>query len=265
MAAHPRAATMEADPAVFRPCSLAATIAFLCLPAVATPSDVTLCDGLVAVTLPPGWREVPPEVLELYTVTMAEASGGRVTEVYQEAFQPEGASELVEYPRILFQVKDSGRQTYGPFLRVPSLDEVVRATGPRLDQAGSAGVSELSLDQLFFDRHRFALRVSTTLTVEGTGRVGVHTASFLTERGRLAVHCFEVMDRFGATAPLFDEVIRSVRIAPPLAYRPRLADRWPWLGALDWRFGALVGLIVILAGALAVAVGRRRDSDSTRP
>jgi hypothetical protein len=251
---------MSADPAVLRPCSVAATIAFLCLPAVATPSDVTLCDGLVSVTLPPGWREVPPEVLELYTLTMAEASGGRVTEVYQEAFQPESATELVEYPRILFQVKESGRQPYGPYLRLPRLDEVVRATGQPPDR--TSGVSEPSLDQLFFDRRRFALRVSTSLTVEGTGRVGVHTASFLTERGRLAVHCFEVMDRFGSTAPLFDEVIRSVRIAPPLAYRPRLADRWPWLAALDWRFGALVGLIVSLTAALVVAVRRRCSRSS---
>ncbi len=256
---------MGADPAVFRPCSLAATIAFLCLPAVATPSDVTLCDGLVAVTLPPGWQEVPPEVLELYTLTMAEASGGRVTEVYQKAFQPAAATALVEYPRILFQVKESGRQPYGPFLNLPGLAEVARATGDRRDQSGFASVSEPSLDQLFFDRRRFALRVSTSLTVEGTGRVGVHTASFLTERGRLAVHCFELMERFGATAPLFDAVIRSVRIAPPLAYRPRLADRWPWLAALDWRIGVVVGLIVALAVALSVAVRRQRESDSTRP
>jgi len=248
---------MAADPNVHRPCALATTIVLLCLPAIAAPADVALCDGLVTVTLPSAWKEVPPEVLELYTLAMAEESGGRVTEVYQEAFQPEGASELVELPRILFQVKESGRQSYGPFLRLPSLEEVVRATGPRLDQAGSAGVTELSLDQLFFDRRRFALRVSSTLTVEGTGRVGVHTASFLTERGRLAVHCFELMERFDATAPLFDDVIRSVRIAPPLAYRPRLSDRWPWLGVLDWRVGALVTLIVALLALLVVAVRRR--------
>lgn len=234
-----------------------AALALTGAPARAAPADVTLCDGLVTVTLPPGWQEVPPEVLELYTLAMATESGGRVTEVYQEAFQPQGAEELVEYPRILFQVKESGRQSYAPLLQLPSLDEVARTTGPRLDGAGSAGVSGLSLDQLFFDRRRYALRVSTTLTVEGTGRVGVHTASFLTERGRLAVHCFEIMDRFEATAPLFDAVIRSVRIAPPLAYRPRLQDRWPWLDALDWRIAALVGLIAVLTVSL-VAVIRRR-------
>ena len=60
------------------------------------------------------------------------------------------------------------------------------------------------------------------------------------------------------TAPLFDDLIRSVRIDPPLAYQPRLADRYPALAALDWRHWTLAAVIVVLAIALAVAVARQR-------
>jgi hypothetical protein len=231
----------------------------LLLAAAATPAtrEVSLYDGQVTLSLPTGWREIPQEELELYTLQMTEATGGRVTETYQYGFQPEGAKGLRAYPQILVQVKESGRLPYGPLLRLPSLEAAREAQGTRTNTSGPL-MDNITLDQLFFDHSRYALRVSSSLDLADVGKVGVHTASFLTERGRFVVHCYDLLPRFELTAPLFDDLIRSVRFAPPLAYRPRLSDRYPALADLDWRHWALAGLIVALAVALAVTVRRQR-------
>jgi hypothetical protein len=227
-------------------------------PASATPVELALCDGLVTLGLPPGWRPVPEDVLELYTLTMAEASGGLNTETYQAALQPEAAGDLMALPRILIQVKETGRLPYLSLLELPGAELLQRNTGERPDPLVGRRLVDYSLDQLFFDRTRCAIRLSSTVTLPGGERVGTHTASFLTERGRFTLHCSELLDRFGATAPLFDAVIRSVRIAPPLAYRPRLSERWPALAALDWRHASLGALILGLGTALALALARQR-------
>ena len=59
------------------------------------------------------------------------------------------------------------------------------------------------------------------LSIEG--RVAVRSASFLTERGLLTLHFYELEDRLAATAPVFEEILEGDYVVqdlvPPSARR----------------------------------------------
>lgn len=226
---------------------------------------VELYDGLVSIAIPADWAEIPPSDLEAFTLRLAETTGGQTAETYQHGLQHRNAPRLFAYPHVLVQIKETGRLSYGAFLSLPSVDEVQQTSSRRLVERGGPLVSGLSLDQLFFDRSRFALRMSSTIQTTTAGGVGVHSASFLTERGLFVVHCFDLISRFQLTAPLFARIVDSVAIRAPLAYQPRTLDRWPLLTRLDWRHAAVALVIAVLAAALVMRIRharRGRDSGS---
>jgi hypothetical protein len=88
------------------------------------------------------------------------------------------------------------------------------------------------------------------LSIEG--RVAVRSATFLTERGLLTLHFYELEDRLAATAPVFEEILDSVRFDARITYRPRFADQW------SSRHTAVVLFVLAAAFAAAAIVARRR-------
>ena len=103
-------------------------------------------------------------------------------------------------------------------------------------------------------------RVDSVLDLAIEGPVLVRSASFLTERGLLTLHCYEAEDRAPEMLPVFEAIIDSVHIAESIAYRPRLGDRWSSTHTAVTLF--------VLAGIFAAfgLAGRRRNRPrSTAP
>jgi len=101
-----------------------------------------------------------------------------------------------------------------------------------------------------FDRASFSLRVTNTLDLTIEGTVRVDSVSFLTERGLFTIHCYAPASQTDVYAPLFADIIASVRLGEDIAYRPRLADRWPPTPATIALSGAALGAVIVLVLAL---------------
>ena len=91
-----------------------------------TVREVSVYGGLVSLEVPESWREIPPEVLEFYSLRSAEASGGRTAEIYQHGFRLGEPEADFAPPQILIQIRESGRIPYGSLLHLPPAD-VLRA------------------------------------------------------------------------------------------------------------------------------------------
>jgi len=175
--------------------------------------------GHVTLEIPVDWHEIPEDLLELHSLKTAEMTGGRIAELYQHGYRP-GEPELdFAPPQILIQIRESGRLSYRPFLHLPPPEEMQGIRGTPIDN--------LELDNAFFDRDRYLLRLTNTLGTERQYMISVLSASFLTQRGLLTLHCYTYATQATVVAPIFDRVVDSVRIDDELRYRPRLGDRWP--------------------------------------
>lgn len=200
---------------------------------------VSIYDGRVSFALPDGWTEIPPGNLEELTMRVAEATGGRTAEYYQHGYYPPTFADDPWLPHLLVQIRESGRLRYGRFLGVD-------AGG--LDGDGHDGlpplVLDVAVDSVDFDTRRMCLRLEHTLNLQFKGRVRVLTASFLTELGVVAFHFADRERRIDESRAVFDELVAGVTLAPEVAYRPRLTDRWP--GLYFFAAAALMTVLLIL-------------------
>jgi hypothetical protein len=206
--------------------------ALLCLaPLIAWGDEpmrrVTLYDGLVTLEVPTSWNEIPTETLEFYSLRSAEASGGRMAEVYQLGFRPDDPELDFALPQILIQIRESGREPYGQFLRLPASDLLGEMSDDVTSEHAGPLLRGVRLDEVAFDRDRFALHLANSLELQLEGRAIVTSVSYLTERGYFILHCYALEAQMDQTAPLFSHVVDSIEFADELRYRPRLADRWP--------------------------------------
>jgi hypothetical protein len=210
-------------------------------------------DGLASLEIPTTWFEIPPEALEFHSLRTAELSGGRSAEIYQHGFRPGDPSLEFALPQVLIQIRESGRLKYAQFLRLPPLKAIRREGDARIIERTGPLLADVELDRVTFDRRTFSLRVTSTLDLETEGKARVESASFLTQRGLFTVHCYAHLKSIDQMAPLFADIIDSVRFDESLAYRPRLSDRWPPTPA-DLAFAAAA----LLAAILLMVVIRRR-------
>jgi len=204
-------------------------------------------DGMVTLRVPEDWHAIPPAVLEYFTLRTAEATGGRTAETYQHGFRPGDPNAEFSLPQVLIQIREEGRLAHGHFRRLPSPEDLAPPPGSPL--AGSRGslLRDVQLTDVAFDRRRFCLRVDSVIDLAIEGRVVVRSASFLTERGLFTLHCYELEDRIAGTAPVFEQIIDSVRFDDRIVYRPRITDQW------SSRHTAVV-LLTLAAVLVAVAL-----------
>jgi len=221
----------------------------------AQPSDadpgrtVAVYDGLASLWVPDGWKEIPPAVLDYFSIRTAEVTGGRVAETYQYGFRPGDPDLELSLPQVLVQIREDGRIPYGRFLHLPVPESVSVAAGsPLADHQGSL-IRDVHLTGLSFDPDRYCLRVDSVLDLAIEGPTVVLSASFLTERGVFTLHFYDLEDRLQESAPLFDRMIGSVRFDDPIAYRSRLLDRWSSRNAAVLLFAVAALLVLLGIGA----------------
>ena len=216
--------------------------------------EVSIYDGHMTLEIPADWEEIPSEVLESHSMRLAEASGGRLTEIYQYGFRSSDPEVHFFLPECLVQIRESGRLNYRRFLHLPSAEEM-RETGkePVEERAGPA-VRGMELSDAIFDRDSFSLHLRNTLILSQEGKVSVKSVAFLTERGLLTMHFYSRIRATEAMDEISTRIVDSVRFDDELRYRPRLLDRWPLQPATILVVtGSLIAII-----ALAIHFTRRR-------
>lgn len=237
-------------------------IALMVAPSFAVATEdatrtVDVYDGLVTLEIPEKWHEIPPDVLEFFSLQSAEESGGMVVEIYQHGYRPGNPEADFAAPQILIQIKESGRLNSRQFLQLPPI-EVVREHGDdRLDERMGPMLEKVRLNEVFFDRENNSIHIANTLDLKYEGKTMVTSVSFLTERGLFSIHCYALISQHVAMNPVFEKIIQSVRIDDSIRYRPRIGDRMPPRPAL-----IAYGIALVLAFlALGIhLVGRRRRS-----
>ena len=240
---------------MLRATSLVLVAWLVAAPSTAEPTvrAVTVYDGLATFELPLDWREVSPHELEDATLWAAEASAGRLVEVYQHGFRPTAAADDHGLPQLMIQIRESGRLRSGDLERLPPLDELQERAREVFPAAAPPLIVGLDLERVAYDGRRHLLSMEHRLDLRLRGEIRVLTAAFLTERGWLVFHLSERGQRLDAARRLFEGVVDSVRLDPAVAYRPRLADRWP-----GWPFFAAAALTAaVLVGWLTL---RRRPT-----
>jgi hypothetical protein len=212
---------------------------------------VTIYDGLLAMKIPGDWQEIDPLQLEELSMWAADTTGGRLVEIYQYGFCPREFEDAPLLPYILVQVRESGRLRYGAFVDLPPLSELQSDTRSTFPQGVPPLVVGVAVDRVAFDRSNYSIRLEHSLDLRIRGRITVLTAAFLTERGLVTLYYADRERRIDRGRELFDRIVASVVLAPEIAYRPRLGDRWPGLPF----FVAAAGLTAVL---IALLVRRRR-------
>lgn len=194
-----------------------------------TTREVVIDDGLVRFELPADWLEIPPTDLDELTMWAASATAGRSVEAYQYGYVPPEFESDPWLPHILVQIRESGRIPYGRFLHLQPLEDFQKSSKGRFPQGLPPLVMGVAVERVGFDSSTFIIRLEHALDLRFKGPVRVQTAAFLTERGLVVFHFIDRKARIEEGRARFDAIVDSVTLAPSLAYRPRLLDRWPGL------------------------------------
>lgn len=211
---------------------------------------VTVYDGALTMEIPDGWQSIDALRLDELTMRAADATAGRLVEVYQYGFRPSDPGDDTLLPSLLVQVRESGRVRSGAVARLASSDRILDTTERAFPDGLRPLVMGVAVDRARFDTASHCLRLEHTLDLRFKGRVVVLTAAFLTERGFVTLRLADREQRIEAARALFDHVVSSVRLSPEIAYRPRLSDRWPGL--------PFFAAAAVVALALVVYLVRRR-------
>lgn len=211
--------------------SLIAALVAITLPASTDPpfSRVTVYDGMLSMSMPDDWQEIDFFDLEELTMWAADVTAGRLVEVYQHGFRPRASGPDRLLPTILVQIRESGRQRYGRFVHLKSLDAFQSDTSKTFPEGLRPLVMGVGVDHVDFDASTYCLRLEHSLDLRIKGRVTVLTAAFLTERGFVTLRYSDREKRMDEGRRFFNRIVDSVSLAPEIAYRPQLSDRWPGL------------------------------------
>ena len=219
---------------------------------------VSVYGGHVTFEIPVDWVEISPDVLESHSMRLAEASGGRLTEIYQYGFRSGDPEADFFLPECLIQYRESGRLNYRRYLRLPKINELRDTDRESIDERAGPAVREMELSDAVFDRASFSLHLRNTLVLSNEGKASVKSVAFLTDRGLFTMHFYSRVRATDAMDTISARIVASVRFDDELRYRPRIADLLPRQPATIL---VVVGaLIAISALAVHFLQLRRRQS-----
>jgi hypothetical protein len=220
--------------------------------------EVSVYNGHVTFEIPVDWGEISPEVLESHSMRLAEASGGRLTEIYQYGFRSSDPEADFFLPECLIQYRESGRLNYRRFLRLPTTEEMRESGKESIDERAGPAVRDMELSDAVFDRTSFSLHLRNTLVLSNEGRTSVKSVAFLTERGLFTMHFYSRIRAIDAMDEISKRIVDSVKFDDELRYRRRLLDLWPPPPATIL---VMVGSLIAIF-ALAVHFLQRRRSQT---
>lgn len=201
-----------------------------------------------SVTLPDDWVQLPYTVVSNYTRTIQKMANGGFNESYDDGFQRSAQGQWFKYPYILVQIKETGRVPERQLAQMKTLRSDVQRGADMAAKKLSAVVSDMSVGDTYYDATNKCILVRSTASVAGVGDIKALTCGYLTERGIIFFHCYALSGQFDDLLPVFQKLLRSVRIKDGLRYRPHLSDRTGFDFGRVGRSGLIGGVVGGLAG-----------------
>ncbi len=193
-----------------------------------------------AITLPLGWKELPPErILELRR--MSAQSSHFPLQGLVHVYQVETAEEPFASPVVIVQVGKTGRVADLFMQRLVCTND---PRGQLTRYLREFGIYDNSVRSLSFDTNRFTLRLDAVKQNEQS-RDRTLIKVYFTEEGAITVGAVATELDFPKWSATFGQIVDSVNIAEKSRYHLRTIDLSS--GGRDWL------ILVLVVGVLSVA------------
>jgi len=194
-----------------------------------------------AITLPTGWKELPPErILELRKLS-AQTSRFPLQGMVH-VYQFETAEEPFALPMVIVQVGKTGRVADLFMQRLVCTND---PRGQLTRYLRELGIYDNSVRSLSFDTNRFMLRLDA-VKQNDQSRDRALMKIFFTEEGAITVGAIATELDFPKWSATFGQIVDSVNIAEKSRYHLRTIDLSS--GARDWLVLALIVGVLSAAG-----------------
>jgi len=207
----------------------------------------------LSISIPADWVAIQRSELDQMSANVRRAAPNASPQPYNYGFQ---ASPDARYPRVLIQVKTSGRWREKVFAQLPKA-----STGDLQRQVQSAtpafATLNLKVGKLTYDPSTRVAWLRTQFTGddgETQGFSGLHPTNI----GSIQVHCYALTPEFEQYAPLFSEIITSVKIDDVWKYRERSRFVVALGDFSDLASSAVTGAVGGLATVVVLWVFRKR-------
>ena len=217
--------------------------------------QISVYQGHVTFEIPADWMKIRPELLESHSMRLAEASGGRLTEIYQYGFRSSDPEVEFFLPECLIQFRESGRLNYRRFLSLPSMEDMQETGREPIDERAGPAVRGMELNDATFDHASYSLTLRNTLVLSNEGKTSVKSVAFLTERGLFTMHFYSRVSTADAMNEVSARIVESVTFDDELRYQPRFSD---YLRPEPATVLISVGILIALIALAASIVQRRR-------
>jgi len=216
--------------------------------------DFRTNDGFT-VTLPPGWVEIPQEILRNYEAALLEISQGKNLQKYSYGYQTSIAINWLEHPYILVQVKRDGRIPEGQLKKYKKLKEEFSEGGEKAEAMYSGFLSNAKQGETIYDDENHVLWSTLLMTVAEIGNVKALIAVKLTEFGFVQIMGYSIEEEFNQYEPIYKSMVNTLSLNEKDAYKPRLTDNAPVLWGINLGQSAIAGIIAGAIGGLIALVG----------
>lgn len=178
--------------------------------------DSALATDAFSLTVPDEWIEIPPNVLTEVFDEARRASPGVEIPDYAFGYQLGTAERWMEYPYILVQVTNTGRIAESELREMAQVD--VNAEMAESDATLPDLLSGFDFGTPVYDEESNIVWIASAFEVAGVGIVRAIIGLIPTQAGLLQFNAYAVEDTFQTWAPVFREVIASVKVVPDLRY-----------------------------------------------
>jgi len=183
----------------------------------------------LSISVPASWMAIPRSDLDQISAGLRQVAPNAKPQPYNHGFQ---ATSRSSYPRVLIQVKKTGRWDEKIFSQMPQLPEMKKGVQKQVGSASRAfAAMNLQLEKLTYDPSRRLVWLRMQLTMEGGQKVQVLSGLLPTSVGSIQVHCYAPAVDFEKYAAAFTEIITSAQVGGEWKYVAKNRSAEPVSGA----------------------------------
>jgi hypothetical protein len=174
----------------------------------------------LAISTPANWVEIPKAELDQMSANIRAVAPNAKPQPYNYGFQISTGSK---YPRVVIQVKTSGRWPEKTIAQLPRLSTMKDDIKRKMD-AEMPGLAALNIQvgKLAYDPVRQIVWLRMQFTGDD-GEIQGLSGIYPTNVGAIQVNCYSSAATLEQYAPLFSEIITSVQVDEEWKYRERSA------------------------------------------
>lgn len=219
-----------------------------------------------SIDLPDNWTEVPKNVLDEFSDTIAKLAPQNPKQIYDYGYQLLESERWLQYPYILVQVKNVGRVASGELKQYKKLEKGFEDGLNQVADSFSDIMSNASFGETVYDESNHILWTTISMDVEGIGKVLGLLAVKLTEKGIIQFNAYATEDTFEEYAKIYRDAFINLDIPESIVYKPQFTDNAPVVGGINTGKvltagirGAIIGGVI---GLFAWLNKRKKKKDS---